>query len=404
MARPRNKVLGESWPGGVFEKQMNATRSLSGGNDRQLQTLSHGLCGNTETKTGSQTGPALMPGPEIKPNLPKKRNWLKRFARPTAAVILASVTVGACRAWWNYSQTWVKTDNAYVAAHVHTVSARVAGTVQEVLADENQTVAAGCLLARLDPRDFEIRKQQAEAELRLASAHFQQAQAKLTEAQAQAGREQARAGKARLDLKRATSLFEGAAGAISKQEFDQAKAESEAADAGLQAAQAAVGSAQALVKAAQAQEMAVQANLDSANQEWAYTQIYASEAGRIGRKNVETGNRVQPGQPLLSLVEPEIWVTANFKETQLARMRVGQHVRIRLDAFPGRVFTGALDSFAPATGSQFALLPPDNATGNFTRIVQRVPVKIVLTSQDLGDCAGRIVPGMSAVVEVNLRG
>lgn len=377
---------------------------MSGGNDRQPPTPNAGFVGKAETKTGSQTGPTLVPGPETKQNPAKKTNGWKRLAKAAAAVALVSIAAGGGRAWWNYSQTWVKTDNAYIAAHVHTVSARVAGTVQEVLADENQTVAAGSLLARLDPRDFEIRKQQAEAELHLASAHLQQAQAKLAEAQAQTYREQARAGKARLDLKRATSLSEGAAGAISKQEFDQAKAESEATDAGLEAAQAAVGSSRALVKAAQAQEMASQANLDAANQELAYTEIYAPVTGRIGKKNLETGNRVQPGQPLLSLVEPAVWITANFKETQLTRMRAGQYVRIRVDAFPGRVFIGTVESLAPATGSQFALLPPDNATGNFTKIVQRVPVKIVLTSEDLGECTGRIVPGMSAVVEVNVRG
>ena len=112
---------------------------------------------------------------------------------------------------------------------------------------------------------------------------------------------------------------------------------------------------------------------------------------------------MQPGQALLALVQPDVWVEANFKETQLARMKPGQPVRLRVDALPGRVFSGHIESLAPASGSQFALLPPDNATGNFIKIVQRVPVRIAFDRPATGDCEGRIVPGMSAVVEVKVR-
>ncbi len=331
-------------------------------------------------------------------------NRQKRLVLALAAALASLLAIYGGYRWWNHAQTWVRTDNAYVAAHVHTVSARVAGTVQEVYVDENQAAPAGAVLARLDPRDFEIRKQQAEAQLTVAAAQSLQAQAKLAEAQAQGVREQARAGKARLDLERAKSLSEGAAGAISRQEFDQAKAESEAADAGLRAAEAAVLSAEALVKAGLAQQQVAQANLEDAKQQLTYTEIHAPVAGRIGKKNLESGNRVQPGQALLALVQPEVWITANFKETQLSRMKPGQRVSIRLDAFPGRVFAGTVAGLSPATGAQFALLPPDNATGNFTKIVQRVPVKVVFDATGLGDCAGRIVPGMSATVEVRVHG
>jgi membrane fusion protein (multidrug efflux system) len=129
----------------------------------------------------------------------------------------------------------------------------------------------------------------------------------------------------------------------------------------------------------------------------------APAAGRIGRKNLETGNRVLPGQPLLALVQPGVWVIANLKETQLADVIPGQPARIRFDAFPGRVFEGRVESVSPASGSQFALLPPDNATGNFTRVVQRVPVKIALEEQSLGEFEARLAPGMSAVVEIRVR-
>jgi membrane fusion protein (multidrug efflux system) len=274
----------------------------------------------------------------------------------------------------------------------------------DVLVDEHSPVTAGRVLARLDPRDFEIRKAQATAQLAQAQAQQRQAQARLAEARAQVAREQARTGKARLDLDRARSLYRGSTGAISKQEFDQAAAEAEGAEAALEAARASVGSAEALVAVADAQRQVAQAGLDDAELQLFYTQIIAPVDGRIGKKNLEVGNRVQAGQPLLGLVQPEVWITANYKETQLARIRPGQPVRIRIDAFPGRHFSGQVASLSPASGAQFALLPPDNATGNFTRIVQRVPVKILLTGPELTEYAGCLVPGMSAIAEVKAGG
>lgn len=282
------------------------------------------------------------------------------------------------------------------------VSARVAGTIQEVLVEENQTVTAGDLLVRLDPSDLEVRHQQALAQVAQAAAQTQQTEAQISQARAQLSREQARATKAQQDLARAESLSQGSNGAISRQEYDQAKAENDAAQAGLEVARAALDSALALATAAQAQQKAAAANLREAELQLSYTEIRAPAPGRIGKKNVETGNRVQPGQALLGLVEPDVWVTANFKETQLAWLKPRQPVRVKLDAFPGRTFKARLESVAPASGAQFALLPPDNATGNFTRIVQRIPVKICLNSEALGVWASRLAPGMSAVVEVKV--
>jgi membrane fusion protein, multidrug efflux system len=272
-----------------------------------------------------------------------------------------------------------------------------------VLVEENQVVEAGKLLARLDARDFEVKRQQGLAQVAQAQAQLQQAKAQIAQARAQVTREQAQATKAKQDFARAKALFQGVAGAISRQEFDAAQAGADAAQAALLAAEAALESTGALAVAAQAQEKVAQANLQEAELQLSYTDILAPAAGRIGKKNLETGNRVQPGQALLALVQPDVWVTANFKETQLDHLKPGQPVRLRLDAFPGRMFTGRVQSLAPASGAQFALLPPDNATGNFTRIVQRVPVKIVLDHQSTRDCQGRIVPGMSAVVQIRVR-
>jgi membrane fusion protein (multidrug efflux system) len=331
-------------------------------------------------------------------------------AKPSRRLVLAllGATITAAAAWsayrwWDYSRTWVSTDNAYVATHIHQVSSRVAGTVTEVLVEENQMVEAGKVMARLDARDFEVKRQQGLAQVAQAQAQLQQAKAQIAQARAQVAREQAQTTKAKQDFERAKALFRGTAGAISRQEFDAAQAGADAAEAALLAAEAALESTSALAVAAQAQEKVAQANLKETELQLSYTEIFSPAAGRIGKKNLETGNRVQSGQALLALVQPDVWVAANFKETQLAHLKPGQPVRLRVDAFPGRVFKGHVESLAPASGAQFALLPPDNATGNFTKIVQRVPVKITFDSQGIGDCQGRIVPGMSAVVQIKVR-
>ena len=140
-----------------------------------------------------------------------------------------------------------------------------------------------------------------------------------------------------------------------------------------------------------------------ASRQLSYIDLKSPADGRVGNKNVEIGNRVQIGQTLLVVVAPEIWFEANFKETQLARIRAGQAARVRVDAIPGHVFVGRVESIAPASGAEFALLPADNATGNFTKVVQRVPVKITLSPAEIGDFAERIRPGLSATIDVQIR-
>jgi membrane fusion protein, multidrug efflux system len=355
-------------------------------------------------RTTSSAGPAPIVTREGVERLREGRQPIStRLLKTLAAAAALAVVAYAGYRWWDHARTWAKTDNAFVAAHIHTVSSRVAGTVKEVLVEENQSVPAGTVLARLDARDFEVRRQQALAQVAQAGAQVQQAQAQISQARAQVAREQAHATKAKQDQERARSLYHGTSGAISRQEFEQAQAEADAATAALQGAQSALEAANALTTAARAQEKAAQANLQDAELQLSYTEIVAPAAGHIGKKNLESGNRVQPGQALLALVQPEVWITANFKETQLTHMRPGQPVKVWLDTFAGRTLSGRVESLSPASGAQFALLPPDNATGNFTKIVQRVPVKIALDQASLGDGADRIVPGMSAVVEVKVR-
>jgi membrane fusion protein, multidrug efflux system len=292
--------------------------------------------------------------------------------------------------WWDYARTWVTTDNACLSGHVLTVSSRIAGTVSEVLVEDNQEVQAGKVLARLDPNDLKVLREK-------AAATLAQAEAQVAQARAQVLRDTALAGKARLDLDRAEKLFRDRNGVISEQEFDTSKAAWEAANAALNASQA-------LQLAAEAQVLAATAQVKDVDLQLSYTEIVAPAAGRVGRKNLELGNRIQPGQALLAIVEPKVWVTANFKETQLQHLRPCQKVKLEVDTFPGTDFTGEVESLAPASGAQFALLPPDNATGNFTKIVQRVPVKIVFGPESTREFAGRLVPGMSVTVKVRVRG
>jgi membrane fusion protein (multidrug efflux system) len=142
--------------------------------------------------------------------------------------------------------------------------------------------------------------------------------------------------------------------------------------------------------------------LKDAQQQLAYNRVLAPVSGRIGKRNLEVGQRVQAGQQMTAIVEENVWVTANFKETQLAELHPGQNVNVTIDAIPGKKLVGQVESFAPASGAQFALLPADNATGNFTKIVQRVPVKIVFKPADVKALNGRLVPGMSAIAEVEI--
>jgi membrane fusion protein (multidrug efflux system) len=364
---------------------------------REAEALNVEVRPHRPTETGSAAGESDHAAP--RPSRAVNRVLL-------ALLAAAVTTAGAWSAyrWWQYTQIWVKTENAYVMAHVHQVSSRVPGTVSEVLVDENQLVAAGQVIARLDARDFEVKRQQALALVAQAHAQVQQAQARIAQAQSEVTREQVRATKAQQDLERAKQLSQGGNAAISRQEFDTAQALADGASAGLQAVKSALQSAEAATGAAEAQVKVAEANLKEADLQLSYMDIVAPAAGRVGKKNLETGNRVQPGQALLALVQPDVWVTANLKETQLDRVRPGQPVRVRVDAFSGGELTGRVESVAPASGAQFALLPPDNATGNFTKITQRVPAKIILDSQSASEFASRLVPGMSVIVEIRVGG
>lgn len=243
---------------------------------------------------------------------------------------------------WIYEQFATETtDDAFISAHVHTVSSRIAGSVTEVLVDDNRVVKKGDVLVKLDSAEIEVQRKIAEA----------------------------RSIKAHVSLKRWGNVTLHPNESI---QHDGDMADAQMADAALE-----------------------QANLNLQ-----YSEIRAPEDGKIGKRAVETGQQVQPGQALMALVEQKPWVIANFKEHQAVKIKPGQEAKIEVDALPGHQFRGHVDSVAPGSGATFSLLPPDNATGNFTKIVQRVPVKIVIDAESIKGYEDILVAGLSVYVRV----
>lgn len=348
------------------------------------------------------------------PQLQQPRKRLKLIALAALAAITVGTGLGL---YLHHAAKFEETDNAFVEADVHPISGRIAGDVVEVLVDDNQVVTQGQPLARLDPRDCEVNLQsakaalaQVEAQVSQSDAALTQAQAALRQAEAQIATNAAQVEKARLDFGRAESLFRNEGKAISQQDIDSAKAAYDVAKstanslaAARDAAAAFVRTSEANVTAAKAGRDHAQSAVDAAALQLSYTTLSAPSAGRIAKKTVETGQHVQPGQALMAVVSPDHWIVANFKENQLSEMRPNQTVEITIDAIRGHTFSGHVDSFAPGTGAKFTLLPPDNATGNFTKIVQRVPVKVLLNAEDMRNYEGRIAPGLSAIATVRVR-
>jgi len=285
-----------------------------------------------------------------------------------------------------------------------------------VLVDDNQLVKKGQPVARLDPRDYEVQLEQARASLEQAQAQLAQSEAQIAQADAQRQQSIGQADSAKAKLADSQRLFQRndqlfhQGGAISRQDMDnttfqfqQDQAAYNAATAAVRVAEASLKTAQAQRQAAQAQIAGAQAAVRNAELQLSYTTLYAPADGSIASKNVEAGQRVQPSQSLMAVVEKYVWIVANFKETQLGRISVGQQVNISIDAIHGRTFGGRVDSFQRGSGAVFALLPPDNATGNFTKIVQRVPVKIVFDPQSIKGFEDRIIPGLSTVPAVRVQ-
>ncbi len=304
----------------------------------------------------------------------------------------------------------VSTDDAYVNAHVVSVVPKVAAYVSRLHVNDNSKVARDALLLELDPRDFEVAVDIAKADVKSAEANAANLEAQLkeqkaiiSESEAPISGDQATLDYAQQQLDRYKSLATSGSGTVER--LQQAEADVGQRRATLLRDQAALEAARAhssvldtQLLQARATTERQQAALAQARLNLSYTTIRASDAGSVANKTVEVGNYVQPGQVLFSVVPDDLYITANFKETQLTDVRPGQRVAVRLDAFPGLRLKGRVDSIQRGTGSQFALLPPENATGNFVKVVQRVPVKI--TFDDPGEALHWIAPGMSVEARI----
>ncbi len=332
---------------------------------------------------------------------------------------VALVAAGAAGAYWYLTRDRISTDDAYTDGRAVTIASRVAGMVVELAVTDNQQVHAGDTLVRVDPAPFQAARDQAAASLSVARAQLAAAQAtlqavrvtvparldmaraRLTAARAEQIKAQADAGRQKALPKEATT----------RQEIDSANAALRTADAQVAQADAAVreadvlsdsiAQAEARVHELEGQGALAKAQLDLATLNLDWTKVTAPQDGWVTKRGVEAGNYVSPGQALMALVTPEVWITANFKEDQLDRMTPGQKVEMTVDAYPSLKLTGHLDSVQFGSGQRFSVFPAENATGNFVKIVQRVPVKIVI---DSGMDPNRPLPlGLSVVPTVYLK-
>jgi membrane fusion protein (multidrug efflux system) len=304
------------------------------------------------------------------------------------------------------------TDDAFIEGFVTLVSPRVPGLVLRLSVTDNQRVKEGDLLVEIDSKDYVTRFERARADLANTEAQLEQAKAQVAVDEAKAGQQhaaviaaEAEAGRAGADLKRYESVESRA---VSRIQLTLAETQARSTSANLEVArnQAKSADAQASlsrvsVAAAVARVQQAKASLDQAQFDLSYTKVLAPVSGRVTRRTVEQGIWVQTGQSLLALVPDDVWVVANYKETQLGDMRPGQEVSMRVDAFPGQTFMGKVDSIQSGTGARFSLLPPENAVGNFVKVVQRVPVKIVFDHPVRPEF--EIAPGMSVVPKVRVK-
>ena len=402
------------------------------------------------------------PAPVPKAGLFQRKPWLRTALR----VVLVAGLIGAALFWW-HSRKFEDTDDAQVDGHINSISARVGGHVLKVHVENGQFVKAGTLLVEIDDRDYQVaveharadymdavatsqamqfnvpisqvgsssQIQSARADVLNAEAGISAAARQVEEAEARRVQAEANARTANLDQERYGAL--ASKKEISQQQYDQVIAAATSANATVTAATATVHSAQEGVKQAKARLAQAQAalsnaqvspkqisatqararadeakaaklkaSLDQANLNLGYTRVVAPLDGVVGNRSVQVGQNVQAGQEMLSIVPlKDIWVTANFKETQLERMRPGQSVEIKVDALGGDTYRGTVTSIGGATGSRFSLLPPENATGNFVKVVQRVPVRIDFDDRIKSDFNqdSRLRPGLSVVPSVRVR-
>lgn len=349
----------------------------------------------------------------------ERRSSPLKSPRVRLALLVGAIAIVAAGLLWYFDREtrgkyMQSTDNAYVSADSVVVAPKIAGYVERVLVTENQAVRQEQPLAELDPREYRAQTQQITSQIEAATASTETTRSQIAEQQAAIAQAQAQLGSARAEAVFAAQQVEryqplAASGAEPRERLAQLQTQArqarervDAAEAGLLAAQRRIGTLGAQVRQAQSQAEAARAQLAAARVNVESTLLRAAIDGRVGDLAVRVGQFVQPGTRMMTLVPVDrLFIEANFKETQLGLMRVGQPVRIEVDALPGIELTGRVASFAPGTGAQFSVLPPQNATGNFTKIVQRVPVRIAIEAPP--EVRRLLVPGMSVEATVDTR-
>lgn len=342
----------------------------------------------------------------------KKNNNNKNISRIVLAVIVvAGSIIGFIK--YREAQRFETTDDAQLETDISQVSSRVTGFISKVFFTDNQQVKKGDTLVILDNRDLKIKVEQSEAALENAKASLEATKANANATQEGGGTNvfkidelKIRLGKAEKDFERYKKLFKS--GATTEQQLEKMQTEKETLEQQLQAAQqlqkesnSKNSTANEQIKVAESVVKQRQSDLDFAKLQLSYAIVIAPIDGIVSKKNAVTGQLIQAGQPMCAIMtEQNIWAVANFKETQFEKMKPGMKVELDIDAFPGKIVTGKISSFASATGSKFSLIPPDNATGNFVKVVQRVPVKIELDKAN--EIFKNLKPGMSVYVKVIL--
>lgn len=361
------------------------------------------------------------PSPSVPPSPSVATKTVKRRKKPKRGIVLAGVAlvIVGVAIYWFMHRGEQSTDDAVIEAEVVPMAPKVGGYVVALHVSDNSRVAAGDVIAEIDPRDYQLALDKANADLASAEARVAgaghsltstriSAPLNVTSAQAQLDAAAADWDRAKKELARLQKLKSGV---ISRQEFDtavaaekQARSNFADAQAKLQSAKVApqtVASAAAGVKELEAGVLVARAAVAQAEKNMADTKIVAPIAGRVSERNIQLGNYVVPGQQLLSLVSDQMWVVANYKETQLRDMKPGQKAVIRIDAYSKQKYSAHVDSIQLGTGARFSAFPPENATGNFVKIVQRVPVKLVFDEKP--DAAMAVGPGMSVEPTVYTR-
>jgi membrane fusion protein, multidrug efflux system len=358
---------------------------------------------------------AGAPGREVADEViaPARGGAKRMFLIGMALVALAAGAVWLGN-WWLVGRFIETTDDAYLQADSVTIAPKVSGYVTDVYVADNQAVKAGDPLVKLDVRQYQVSLAQSTATVDAREADIQHAQAQIDQQHANIAQAEAQEQVARVSLRHARDEVArytplAATGAETTERLaeltstrDQAQATLAADGAAVDAARSQIGALTAQLAQARAQLEAARANAAQSKLDLDNTVVRSALDGRVGDRTVRVGQYVQPGTRMLSVVPVQsTYLEANFKETQIGRMRVGQPVELHVDALPGHTLHGVVDSFSPGTGSQFALLPPENATGNFTKIVQRVPVRIRI---DTGPQTRKLLlPGMSVTVDVDTR-